>query len=489
VLKGGVVVSALVVGSGPNGLAAAITLARSDVDVVVAEAGDAIGGGLRSAELTMPGLIHDHCAAIVPTAISSPFMQSVDLESHGVTWAWAPIELVHPLDRGRAGVLHRSLEQTMAGLGSDGARWGTVFTSLTQDYDMLADDLLGPMVKIPQRPLRLARFGAAAMLPATVVARMFQTDEGRGLFAGNAAHSWTPLTKPPSAAIGLVFGAVAHRYGWPCVVGGTSQLAAALQEILQSSGGRIQTGVTIRTRAQVRGYDIVVFATSPRLVLQIFGDDMPARFRRAFQRHRYGPAAFKIDLAVHQGIPWTNELARLAGTVHACGDIDEVIAAERATCAGDMPERPFVLVAQQAVADPSRSCGDLQPVYMYAHVPHNYGGDPTEAMLAQVERFAPGFRERIAMLVKRGPADLERENANNVGGDINGGSMDLRPFLARPRFVPNPYWTGIPGIFLGSSSTPPGPGLHGMCGHLAAQAALRQAGLSADSSRLPRRRR
>ncbi|MET0698996.1 MAG: NAD(P)/FAD-dependent oxidoreductase [Mycobacterium sp.] len=482
-------VSALVVGSGPNGLAAAITLAHSGVEVVIAEADDVIGGGLRSAELTMPGLMHDHCAAIVPTAVSSPFMRSLNLESHGVTWAWAPIELVHPLDAGRAGVLHRSMTETMAGLGSDGQRWGTVFRTLARDYDLLADDILGPMVKMPQRPLRLARFGAAAMLPATALARMFTTDEGRGLFAGNAAHGWTPLTRPPSGAIGLVFGAVAHRYGWPCVVGGTGQLAAALQGILHASGGRIETGVAIKTRAQVSGYDMVVFTTGPGLVLQLFGADMPARFRRAYRRHRYGPAAFKIDLAVHQGIPWTNEMAGRAGTVHVCGGIDEVVAAERATGAGRMPERPFVLVAQQAVADPTRSCGDLQPVYMYAHVPHGYGGDPTEAMLAQVERFAPGFRERIAMLVKRGPADLERENANNVGGDINGGAMDLRPFLARPRFVPDPYWTGIPGVFLGSSSTPPGPGLHGMCGHLAAQAALRQAGLSGGSSRPPRRPR
>ena len=466
-------VSALVVGSGPNGLAAGITLARAGVDVVVAEAASEIGGGLRSAELTVPGLIHDHCAAIVPTAVSSPFIKSLDLESHGVRWAWPAVDLVHPLDDGRAGALFQSLDDTAKGFGADGRRWRAAFAWLVENYDLLADDLLSPMVGIPHRPFRMAGFGPPAMLPATVTAQIFRTPEARALFAGNAAHGWTPLTRPPTTGIALMFGTVAHRYGWPCVVGGTSQLASGLASVLESFGGRIEMGMNVQSAAQLAGFDLVLFDTSPRLVVKLIGDRMPSRVRRAFERYRYGSAAFKLDLAVHEGIPWANELARSAGTLHVCGSYDEVVAAERDTYRGKMPDRPFMIVGQQAVADPTRSTGGLQPVYMYAHVPHGYTGDATESMLAQVERFAPGFRARIEAVVRRTPDDLERDNPNNIGGDINGGAMDIAQFIARPRLAVNPYWTGVQGHYLCSSSTPPGGGVHGMCGHLAAQAALR----------------
>lgn len=465
--------SALVVGSGPNGLSAAITLAQKGVNVTVVEASDCIGGGLRSSELTLPGLLHDHCAAIVPTAVSSPFMQSLDLESHGVRWAWPDIDLAHPLDDGSAGILCRSLVRTVEGLGRDGRRWQQIFGPLSRNYDDLAPDLLSPVVKIPRTPLRLGAFGAPAMVPAAAMMRLFSTAQARALFAGNAAHAWTPLSRPPSGAVALIFGAVAHRYGWPAVVGGTARLAAGLAGILRSHGGRIETGVAVNTADQIGGFDLVLYDTNPGLPAELLGDRIPPRIRRALARYRYGSAAFKVDFAVHAGVPWANAAARRAGTVHVCGSAREVVTAERDTFNSRMPQRPFVVVAQQALADAGRAKGDLKPIYAYAHVPHGYTGDATESIVSQIERFAPGFRDHIAATAASGPADFERVNPNNVGGDINGGSMDLRTFFARPRLSPNPYWLGVKGHYLCSSATPPGGGVHGMCGHLAALSALR----------------
>lgn len=468
--------SALVIGSGPNGLAGAITLAQAGVDVTVAEASKTIGGGLRSGELTLPGLVHDHCAAIVPTAVSSPFMQSLDLPSHGVRWAWPEVELAHPLDDGTAGVLHRSLQRTAEGMATDGRYWRRIFDPLSRHYDELALDLLSPVLKVPRHPVRLGAFGALGMLPAIAVARLFKTDQVQALFAGNAAHAWTPLSRPPSAAVAFMFGAVAHRYGWPAVTGGTAQLAAGLASVLQSHGGRIETGSPVTSADQIAGFDLVLYDTNPGLPGRILGARIPPRIRRSLMRHRYGAAAHKIDLAVHDGIPWINQFARRAGTVHVCGTAREVMAAERDTFNNRMPERPFVIVAQQALVDPSRAAGELQPIYAYAHVPHGYTGNATDSIIAQIERFAPGFRDRIAAMAVSGPADIERDNPNNIGGDINGGSMDLMSFFARPRLSPNPYWLGVTGHYLCSSATPPGGGVHGMCGHLAARHALRAAG-------------
>ncbi len=466
--------NALVIGSGPNGLSAAITLAQAGIEVTVVEAAATIGGGLRSGEQTVPGLIHDHCAAIVPTAVSSPFMRSLNLAEFDVNWAWPDIDLVHPLDGGGAGVLHRSLDVTVDALGGDGPRWRALFGRLSDNYDLLAEDLLSPMIKIPRRPIRMGLFGVPAMVPATVMARLFATPEARALFAGNAAHTWVPLSRPPTSALALMFGAIAHRYGWPCVVGGTARLADGLAGVLRSLGGRIETGVTVEEAGQIAGYDLVFFDTGPRLPVKLLADHIPTRIRRALTRHRYGSAAFKVDLAVHEGIPWTNPQARRAGTLHVCGSERDVIVAERATARGQMPERPFLIVGQQALMDPSRRVGDLVPIYAYAHVPHGYSGDALPAVLGQIERFAPGFRERIAAMTVHTPADIERQNANNVGGDINGGAMDIASFIARPRLAVDPYWLGVGANYLCSASTPPGGGVHGMCGHLAAKAALRR---------------
>jgi phytoene dehydrogenase-like protein len=466
--------SALVVGSGPNGLAAAITLGQAGVEVTIVEAADTIGGGLRTSEQTLPGLLHDHCAAVVPSAVGSPFIQSLDLESHGVQWAWPAIDLVHPLDDGTAGVLRRSLEETCRGLGADARAWHWLVDRTTRDYDRLAPDLLAPLVKVPRHPVLMGLFGAPGMVPATTVARLFRTPQGRALFAGNAAHAWTPLTRAPTTAVAMMFGAVAHRHGWPCVVGGSARMADGLASMVRSLGGRIETGITVDCAAQLAGFDYALFDTGPSLPLKLLGDKMPARIRRALRRHRYGAAAFKLDIAVHSGIPWANHNARTAGTVHVCGSYEEVVAAERDTFAGRMPERPFIIVAQQAVMDPSRAAGGLVPVYAYAHVPHGYDGDTGEFILDQIERFAPGFRERIATVRTHMPQDLFNANPNNVGGDINGGATDLAAFIARPRLSFNPYWLGVAGHYLCSASTPPGIGVHGMCGHLAARAALKR---------------
>ena len=468
--------SALVVGSGPNGLAAAITLARAGVRVTVAEAADTIGGGLRSSELTLPGLLHDHCAAIVPSAVGSPFIQSLDLESHGVRWAWPDIDLAHPLDGGGAGLLYRSIDRTARELSVDGRAWRALMGRLSRDYDMLAPDIWAPMVKVPGRPVEFGLFAAAGIVPATVLSQAFRTAEARALFAGNAAHAWTPLTRPPTSAIGLMFGAVAHRHGWPCVVGGTGRLADGMAGVLRALGGRIETRCVIKEVHQLTGFDYVMFDTGPQLPLRLLGYRLPGRVRRALRRHRYGAAAFKVDMAVHGGIPWSNPAVGAAGTVHVCGSYEEVVAAERNTFRGVMPERPFVLVAQQAVMDPSRAVGDMVPIYAYAHVPHRYDGDATAAVIGQIERFAPGFRERIAAIHVSTPRELQRSNPNYVGGDINGGALDLVNLIARPRLSLDPYWLGVDGHYLCSSSTPPGTGVHGMCGHLAALSALRRDG-------------
>ncbi|NMO05261.1 NAD(P)/FAD-dependent oxidoreductase [Gordonia sp. TBRC 11910] len=464
--------TALIVGSGPNGLAAGIELARNGVEVTVAEAADTIGGGMRSGEYTLPGLIHDHCAAIVPTAVSSPFMRSLDLAAHGVQWAWPEIDLAHPLDGGQAAVLTRSLADTARGFGVDGPRWQALMEPLVADYDTIAGDLLGPLVRIPDHPVKMARFGVAALAPASTFARLFATPQVRALFAGNAAHAWTPLTRPPSNGVALMFAVVAHRYGWPVVVGGTSKLADGLAGLLRSLGGRIEVGTPIVTHDQTRDFDLVMYDTGPRSVVGILGDELPQRIRRAYERYRYGAAAFKLDIAVHDGIPWSNENVRKAGTVHVCGGYAEVAYAEKETFHGLMPQRPFMIVGQQAVADPSRTTGGLVPIYAYAHVPRGYPGDPSALMLDQIERFAPGFRDRIEVVRAHGPADLLNANANFIDGDINGGSMDFRQFVGRPRLAVNPYRTGVDGHYLCSSSTPPGGGLHGMCGYHAARSAL-----------------
>ncbi|AYA23218.1 NAD(P)/FAD-dependent oxidoreductase [Rhodococcus rhodochrous] len=468
--------SAIVVGAGPNGLAAAVTLAQHGMEVTVLEAADTIGGGTRSTERILPGLLHDDGAAVHPIGLASPFFRSLDLAAHGLEWAWPDIDLAHPLDSGRAGAMVTSLDETVRILGRDGGRWRALFGPLADSFDELAQEVLRPMVHVPRHLAPLARFGPAALLPATALGRIWRTEEAAALFAGNAAHGWHPLNRPTTSAFGLMFAAISHRYGWPVVKGGSARLTDALAKLLIGLGGRIETGHRVRSLTALPSADVIMLDLEPGTVADLAGDALPTRMQKAYRRFRRAPAAFKVDFAIEGGIPWRDEFSGRAGTVHVCGSAAEVAAAENDIHHGRMPERPFVLVAQQYLADPQRSVGDVHPVYTYAHVPRNYAGDATEHIITQLERFAPGTRERIVGLEARSPRTLAQSNANLVGGDIIGGANTPLQVIMRPRVSLDPYYTGMPGVYICSASTPPGAGVHGMCGHNAALSALRRTG-------------
>jgi phytoene dehydrogenase-like protein len=465
---------AVVVGSGPNGLAGAIRLAQAGVRVTVLEAASEIGGGTRSSEHTLPGLIHDDCAAFHPTAQASPFLSSLPLDQFGLQWLWPEIDLAHPLDDGTAGLLWRDLATTAGHLGADERIWRRSFEGVTNRLPELVSEIFGPILHLPRHPITLAKFGLPAALPATWFARRFTTPQAKALFAGVAAHALTSLRSPLSSAVGVMLIAAGHAHGWPVARGGSAALSQAMGAYLQSLGGEIHTGVTVTTLSQLDHLspDIVLLNTSPRAALHITEGQMPARISRAYDRYRYGPGAHKVDLAVQGPIPWTNPDCHRAGTVHLGGPINEIVAAESAIGRGHMPERPFVLVGQQYLADPSRSLGDIHPIWAYAHVPHAYPEDATEAVIGQIERFAPGFRSQIRSVFSRNSAELEQYNPNYVGGDIATGAADLRQVVMRPRIARDPYRTGIPGVYLCSAATPPGAGVHGMCGFHAAERAL-----------------
>jgi phytoene dehydrogenase-like protein len=470
---------AIVVGSGPNGLACAVALARAGVGVTVLEAEESIGGGTRSSELTIPGLLHDHCSAVHPMAVASPFLSSLGLDGHGLEWRWPEVDLAHPLDDGSAGVLRRSLDDTARGLGADGEAWRRLFGAPAARFDALADDLLRPILRWPRHPIALARFGLPAALPATVLARLWRGQQARALFGGVAAHAFSPLDRPLSSAVGMALTTACHRFGWPVARGGSRAITDALAALLLEHGGRIETGVRVRSLSELGSADAVVFDLAPAAVAGITGERLPGRVARAYRRYKHGPAAFKVDLAVEGGVPWTNETCRQAGTVHAIGSFEELVAAERELNRGRMPERPFVLVAQQYLADPGRSAGDVHPVWAYAHVPSGYEGDAEGALIDQIERFAPGLRERIVASYVRSPAQLSADNANYVGGDIITGANTPVQVLIRPRLALDPYATGIPGVFICSAATPPGAGAHGMNGHNAACSALKHLRIAA----------
>jgi phytoene dehydrogenase-like protein len=464
---------AIVVGSGPNGLAAAVTLAQAGLSVTVLEAAGDIGGGTRTCELTVPGVLHDVCSAIHPFGVGSPFFASLPLAQHGLEWRWPEVDLAHPLDGGRAGVLVRSLQGTVAGLGPDGSAWARTFGPLAEHFDDIAAEILGPFVHIPRHPLTLARFGLRAGLPATVLARRFRTDDARALFAGAAAHVIHPLNRLGTSAVGVMLIAAGHAAGWPVAAGGSHAITRALASLLEQLGGTIETGVRVTALAELPRAQVTLFDTSPKALVAIAGDRLPARARRAFTRWTYGPAAFKVDLAIDGGIPWTADACRRAGTVHLGGTLEEIASAEIDVHRGRMPERPFVLIGQQYLCDPQRSSGDVHPIWAYAHVPNRYTGDATDAVLGQIERFAPGIRERIVAQHVTDPLEFERYNANYVGGDIATGANNLRQMVLRPRVSRDPYATGIPGVYLCSAATPPAAGVHGMCGNNAARHALR----------------
>lgn len=466
-------VDAVVVGAGPNGLAAAIAVAREGFSVTVLEAEDEIGGGTRTAELTLPGVLHDVCSAIHPLGIGSPFLSQLPLADHGLAWAHPEVGVAHPLDDGSAPAILHSLDATVRGLGDDGDAWRRTFGWGVEHFDALVADLLRPLIRVPRHPVVLAPVGLQALLPATVLGRRFRTEAGKALFAGVAAHSFLPLEAPMTSGFGLMLTIAGHAAGWPVAVGGSRAITDAMASYLRSLGGEIHTGVRVRRLSDLPRARVALLDLTPRQVVAIAGDELPPRVRSAYARWRYGPAAYKIDYAVEGEVPWTAEAPRRAGTVHLGGTFDEVAAAEREVAAGRLPERPFVLVAQQHLADPGRSSGDVHPLWAYAHVPNGFDGDASEAVDRQIERFAPGFRERVVARHVWTPAALEAYNANYVGGDISGGSHAGLQLVGRPRLSTDPYWTGVPGLYICSSSTPPGGGVHGMCGANAARSALK----------------
>jgi phytoene dehydrogenase-like protein len=465
---------AVVVGAGPNGLAAAITLAQSGRSVLVLEAEATPGGGTRTAELSLPGYLHDICSTIQPLGVSSPFFKSLDLEQHGLEWIYPPAALAHPFDDGSVALLERSFDATAATLGADGAAWERLFRPFVEQSARLNSSLLAP-VWPPRHPLLLARFGLPAIRSARGLASArFKGQYARGLFAGMAAHSMVPLEQLATASFGLVLGVSAHAVGWPVAKGGSQRIVDALVRQLRALGGEIECGRRVASLAELPRAKAVLCDVTPRQLLEIAGDQLTRGYRRTLGHYRYGPGAFKLDWALDGPIPWTNPTCLRAATVHLGPTLQEIAGAEREVSRGGHPERPFVLLAQQSLFDASRAPAGRQTAWAYTHVPNGSTLDMTARIEAQIERFAPGFRERILARSVMTPADLEAYNANYIGGDINGGLQDLRQLFTRPVPRLDPYYTGTPGLYLCSSSTPPGGGVHGMCGYWAARSALRR---------------
>jgi phytoene dehydrogenase-like protein len=464
---------AVVIGSGPNGLAAAITLAQAGKSVLVIEAAEKIGGGTCSAELTLPGFIHDVCSAVHPMAAGSPIFKAWPLAQHGLTWTDPPIPLAHPLDDGSAVILDRSIETTAGRLGADSRAYRRLFEPLTADFEKIVEDLLGPP-RLPRHPINVLRFSWwAARSARGLVDALFHGEAARALIAGLAAHSFLPMEMQPSVAIGLVLAMAGHAVGWPIPRRGSQAIADALASYLRSLGGEIVTGWRVESLDELPRADAVLCDVSPRMLLHLAGGKLPSGYRRALERFRYGPAAFKVDWALAGPIPWHAAECRSAGTVHIGGTFAEIARAERASWRGENCERPFVLLAQPSLIDPSRAPAAQHTAWAYAHVPHGATAEMTNQIEAQVERFAPGFRDLILARHTMSPADLERRNPNLVGGSITGGVPDFLQTIARPALRWNPYATPIRGVYLCSASTPPGAGVHGLCGYHAARAALR----------------
>jgi phytoene dehydrogenase-like protein len=468
---------AVVVGSGPNGLAAAIDLARAGRSVHVIEAADTLGGGIRTSELTLPGFRHDLCSTVVPLAAGSPFFRSVDLARHGLEWAYPPVALAHLLRPERAVLLHQSLDATVEGLGRDGTAWARLLGPLAREWDRLADHVLGPPIRFPRHPLLLARFGLPSLLPGDVLPRLlFREPAARALFTGIAAHSMVRLSAPLTSAFGIVLATLAHRFDWPLVRGGIGRLADALVAEATELGVTFETGHTVASLAELPPSRAVVLDVTPRQVLAIARDRLPAGYRRGLERYRYGPGVFKVDWALDGPVPWRDHAVAGAGTVHLSGSSRAIAAAEDAVARGHHPERPFILFVQPTVADPTRAPAGKHIAWAYCHVPNGSTVDMTNVLEGEVERHAPGFRDLILARSVKGPAAMEAHDANYVGGDINGGIQDLWQALFRPVVAWDPYATPLEGLFLCSSSTPPGGGVHGMSGRHAARSVLRRIG-------------
>ncbi len=465
---------AVIVGSGPNGLAAAITLAEAGASVLVLEARDTIGGGTRSAELTLPGFVHDICSAIHPLALASPIFRRIPLSEHGLEWIHPPAPMSHPLDGGHAAVLERSLERTVEGMGAEGEAYLRLMAPLVRNWEKLIHEFLGPL-RPPRHPLAMMQFGLLALRSANGLARAKLKGElTRALFAGAAAHAMLPLETLATSAVGLIESALGHAVGFPMAKGGSQRIADAMASYLRSLGGEIQPSFEVTSLDDVPPARTLVMDITPRQLLRIAGDRLPGRYRRQLEGFRYGLGVFKVDWALAGPVPWAAEATGRAATIHVGGTLEEIAAAERAPWNGEHPERPFVILVHQTPFDPSRAPAGKHTAWGYCHVPNGSTVDMTERIERQIERFAPGFRDLILARHTYNTTEMEAYNPNYVGGDINGGVQDLRQLFTRP--VPRliPYSTPVEGLYLCSSSTPPGGGVHGMCGHFAARAALRE---------------
>jgi phytoene dehydrogenase-like protein len=462
---------AVVVGAGPNGLGAAITLQREGLSVLLVEARESVGGGMRTAELTLPGFLHDVCSAVHPMAKASPLFGMLPLHQHGLTMVVPPVQAAHPFDDGTAACLCSSLEQTAASLGQDEETYFKIFEPLVKDWSAMIPDILAPL-RIPRNPIKLARFGVQALLPANTFARRFHTKHARGLFAGMAAHSMQPFSRAATTAIALVLSAAGHAGGWPIPMAGSRSLANALTSYFESIGGKVEVGQRVKSLKELPPSRAVLLDLTPRQLLKIAGEQFSSLYRWQLERYRYGMGVFKVDWALHEPVPFTAQGCRQAGTVHIGGTFEEIAESEDAAMRGQHLKKPFVLLAQPSLFDPSRAPEGKHTLWGYCHVPNGSRVDMTDRIEEQIERFAPGFRDTVIARHTMNTQDFESYNQNYVGGDINGGEIDLRQLYTRPAIQISPYRTSLKSVYICSSSTPPGGGVHGMCGYHAARQAL-----------------